>query len=337
MTTQNDLELETAPRPTGSGSTPTRLSPWRRLASQYGSELALAVIIIVVGAVITIGNPVFLTPSNLVNVLLAVSVTGIAAIGATLVIVSGHLDLSVGSNLGYSGLVGALVMQFGIPALGIPAGILVGALVGLANGLLVTYGRVNSFITTLGMLSVVRGLALITTGGSPVDVPASLQVIGQGSVVGIPVPVLILLILVIVAQLFLSRTVLGRRITAVGDNDRAAFLAGVPVRGTIIAAFVLAGVFAAIAGLVNATNLALAPTDAGTGAELDVIAAVIVGGTSLTGGRGSIIGTLLGSCLLGMLRNAFVLLQLSPYLQVTTIGAVIVLAALVDQIRLRRS
>nr|WP_041730172.1 ABC transporter permease [Conexibacter woesei] len=307
------------------------------MTSQWGSELALAGLIVLIGAAIGVSNDAFLTQGNLVNVMRAVAVIGIAAIGATLVIIAGNLDLSVGSVLGYSGLVGALAMHGQIPALGIPAAIAVGVAVGLANGLLVTYGRVNPFIVTLGMLSVVRGLALITTNGTPQEVPESLLFIGQGEVAGIPVSVILLLALVVIAQWFLSRTITGRRITAVGDNPKAAFLAGIPVRRTIITAFVLGGAFAAIAGIVNASNLALATTDAGAGLELDIIAAVIIGGASLTGGRGSIIGALLGATLLALLRNAFVLLQLSPYLQVTTIGAVIILAALIDQLRLRRA
>jgi ribose/xylose/arabinose/galactoside ABC-type transport system permease subunit len=325
--------LEHAEPAVGSG----RRSIGRRVGSQWGSEIALVVLIAIVGAAIAAGNSTFLTQDNLFNVLRSVSVTGIAAIGATLVIISANLDLSVGSVLGYSSLVGAVAMQGSFAYWGIPAALLVGALVGLANGLLITYGGVNSFIATLGMLSVVRGLALVTTDGTPQQVPESLQFIGQGTVVGVPFSVVLLLALVVATQWFLSRTIAGRRITAVGDNSRAAFLAGIPVRRTIVITFVLAGMFAAVAGLVNASNLALATTDAGTGLELDIVAAVIVGGTGLMGGRGSVIGTLLGACLLGLLRNAFVLLHLSPYLQVTAIGSVIVLAALVDQLRLRRS
>lgn len=307
----------------------------RTMFANWGSEIAIGGVIVVLAFTISLFNDRFFTYGNLINIIQAVTVTGIAAIGATLIIVSGHLDLSVGSALGFSGLVGAMAMQGAIPALGILAGIGVGALVGLANGLLVTYGRVNAFIATLGMLSVVRGLALITTNGAPQDVPDSLLFIGQGSVGGVPVSVIILLVLVAVAQWFLSRTIYGRRITAVGDNQQAAYLAGIPVRNTIILSFILAGVFAAIAGIVNASNLALATTDAGTGLELDIVAAVIVGGTSLMGGRGSVIGALLGSCLLGLLRNAFVLLHLSAYLQVTAIGVVIILATLIDQLRQR--
>lgn len=307
----------------------------RTTLANWGSEIAIGGVIVVLAFTISLFNDRFFTYGNLINIIQAVTVTGIAAIGATLIIVSGHLDLSVGSTLGFSGLVGAMAMQGAIPALGILAGIGVGALVGLANGLLVTYGRVNAFIATLGMLSVVRGLALITTNGAPQDIPDSLLFIGQGQVGGIPVSVIILLALVGVAQWFLSRTIYGRRITAVGDNQQAAYLAGIPVRSTIILSFVLAGVFAAIAGIVNASNLALATTDAGTGLELDIVAAVIVGGTSLMGGRGSVIGALLGSCLLGLLRNAFVLLHLSAYLQVTAIGVVIILATLIDQLRQR--
>jgi ribose/xylose/arabinose/galactoside ABC-type transport system permease subunit len=319
----------------GAGRATARSQALRNVLANWGSEIAIGAVIVVLAFVISLFNDRFFTYGNLINILQAVAVTGIAAIGATLIIVSGHLDLSVGSALGFSGLVGAVAMQGAIPALGIVAGIAVGALVGLVNGLLVTYGRVNAFIATLGMLSVVRGLALITTNGAPQDVPDSLLFIGQGKVGGVPVSVIILLGLVAVAQWFLSRTIYGRRITAVGDNKQAAYLAGIPVRSTIILAFVLAGVFAAIAGIVNASNLALATTDAGTGLELDIVAAVIVGGTSLMGGRGSVVGALLGSCLLGLLRNAFVLLHLSAYLQVTAIGVVIILATLIDQLRQR--
>lgn len=315
----------------------TRSTTGRRLVGQWGTELALLLLILVLAAGISIGNSSFLTQTNLFNVLQAISVTGIAAIGATLVIISCNLDLSVGSVVGFSGLVGAVAMQGSVAYWGIPAALIVGGLVGLVNGLLITYGGVNAFIATLGMLSVVRGLALVTTDGSPQPIPESMQFIGQGKIAGVPFSAVLLIALVMLTQVFLSRSTTGRRITAVGDNANAAFLAGIPVRRTIITTFVLAGMFAAVAGLVNASNIALATTDAGTGLELDIVAAVIVGGTSLMGGRGSIIGTLLGSCLLGLLRNAFVLLHLSPYLQVTAIGAVILLAALVDQLRLRRS
>jgi len=322
------------PTQSGRGATGGR-SAVKALVANWGSELAIGAVIVVLAFTISLFNDRFFTYGNLINIIQAVTVTGIAAIGATLIIVSGHLDLSVGSTLGFSGLVGVLAMQGTIPALGIAVGIGVGALVGVVNGLLVTYGRVNAFIATLGMLSVVRGLALITTNGAPQDVPESLLFIGQGKVGGVPVSVIILICLVGLTQWFLSRTIYGRRITAVGDNQQAAFLAGIPVRSTIILSFVLAGVFAAIAGIVNASNLTLATTDAGTGLELDIVAAVIVGGTSLMGGRGSVIGALLGSCLLGLLRNAFVLLHLSAYLQVTAIGVVIILATLIDQLRQR--
>lgn len=313
------------------------VSRLQRVLQDWGSELALAGVIVVLGTIISLFSDRFLTYGNLMNVLQAVSVVGIAGVGATFIIIAGHLDLSVGSTLGYSGLVGAMAMHGPIAWFGLPVGILVGCLVGLANGLLVTYGRINAFIATLGMLSVVRGLALVTSNGAPQTVPESLLFLGQGKVAGVPVSVLILVGVVLLGQAYLSRSVGGRRITAVGDNQRAAFLAGIPVRRTTITAFVLAGGTAALAGLINASNLALATTDAGTGTELDIVAAVIVGGTSLAGGRGSIVGSLLGACLLGLLRNAFVLLHLSPYLQVTAIGAVIIVAALIDQLRLRRA
>jgi len=236
--------------------------------------------------------------------------------------------------MGLSGLCGAYAMSAGLhPALGILVALAVGSTAGLISGLFVVYGKVNSFIVTLGMLSVARGLTYVLSGGLPILIDPRVMFIGQGEVLGIPVQVLIFFGLVIVGQLVLKRSVLGQRVVAVGDNDEAARLSGIPLNSTRLAVFVFSGLAAAVAGVVYTAQVSVAEAQAGTGLELDVIAAVVIGGASLSGGRGSIIGAMLGAYLLGALRNAFILLELSPFLQQMSVGLVIVLAALFDQFR----
>jgi ribose/xylose/arabinose/galactoside ABC-type transport system permease subunit len=228
-------------------------------------------------------------------------------------------------------------MQRGLPA--IPAmvlGVAIGCAAGAVNGALVTFGRVNSFIVTLGTSSAIAGLALYITDRHPIAVPDEATWLGQGSLGPIPVSVIVLILLAAATQAFLSRSMIGQRIIAVGDNNRAAFLSGIPVRATIIFAYCAAGAFAAFAGVLQASSLANAQPAAGSGLVLTIIAGVIIGGTSLMGGRGSIVGTMLGSILLGILSNAFVLLRLNPEIQVVSLGVVIVSAALIDQWRARR-
>jgi ribose/xylose/arabinose/galactoside ABC-type transport system permease subunit len=310
----------------------------RGFAREWGSELIVLVVIVVLGTLVGIGNPVFFSPQNLLNILQAIAVVGIAAIGATLVIVSGNLDLSVGSIVSLGGLMCAIPMLWGVPfEFAILIGVATGCIAGAANGIIVTYGRVNSFIVTLGTSSALAGLALYITDRHPVSMPDASAWLGQGDIGPLPISVLALIVLAAGSQYFLSRTVPGQRITAIGDNQRAAFLSGLPVRSTIILAYVLAGGFAAFAGVLQASALANAAPAAGAGLVLTIIAGVIIGGTSLLGGRGSIIGTLLGSILLGILSNAFILLRLNPEIQVVSLGLVIVFAALVDQWRMRRS
>jgi ribose/xylose/arabinose/galactoside ABC-type transport system permease subunit len=317
---------------------PARPGTWRALAREWGSELIVLVVIVVLGGLVGLGNPVFFSPQNLLNILQAVSVVGIAAIGATLVIVSGNLDLSVGSIISLGGLMCAIPMLWGVPfELAALIGVATGCVAGAVNGLIVTVGRVNSFIVTLGTSSALAGLALYITARHPISMPDSSAWLGQGTIGPVPTSVVVLLVLAAGAQYFLSRTVPGQRITAVGDNGRAAFLSGLPVRATVLLAYILAGGFAAFAGVLQASSLANAAPAAGSGLVLTIIAGVIIGGTSLLGGRGSIVGTLLGSILLGILSNAFILLRLNPEIQVVSLGLVIVLAALVDQWRMRRS
>jgi ribose/xylose/arabinose/galactoside ABC-type transport system permease subunit len=331
--TADDALAEQAdlPRPQGRG----RLAA---LSRGWGSELIVLAVIVVLGLLVGLGNPVFFSAQNLLNILQAVAVVGIAAIGATLVVVSGNLDLSVGSTISLGGLAAALTTTAGLPfEMAILVGVMAGAAVGVVNGLIVTLGRVNSFIVTLGTASAIAGLALYITDRHPIAMPDSSAWLGQGAVGPVPVSVVVLILLVVLTQYFLSRTIPGQRIVAIGDNQRAAYLSGLPVRSTTILAYVLAGMFAAFAGVLQASSLANAQPAAGSGMVLTIIAGVIIGGTSLLGGRGSVIGTLLGSVLLGILSNAFILLRLNPEIQVVSLGVVIVLAALFDQWRMRRS
>lgn len=306
----------------------------KRLPLLRGQETGLIGVIIGLSIAFSFVNPNFLTTDNLRNVLVAVAVVGIMAIGQCFVIIAREIDLSVGSVMGLSGLCGAWLMAAGInPWLAILLAIGVGAAAGFVNGIIVVVFRVNSFIATLGMLSVARGLTQVISGGLPIMVDPSVMFIGQGTFLHIPVQVLIFVGLGILFQLLLTRSVVGQRIVAVGDNDEAARLSGIPINATRIAVFVASGALAAVAGIVYTAQVSVAEAQAGTGLELDVIAAVVIGGASLSGGRGSILGAMLGAYLLGALRNAFILLELSPFLQQMSVGLVIVLAAIFDQFR----
>ena len=310
------------------------VSALRRVPFLRGQEAGLVGVLVALSLLFALFNSSFLTTANLRNVFLAVAVVGIMAIGQCFVLIAGEIDLSVGSVLGLSGLTGAYLATHGLdPVLGVVAGICVGAVAGTLSGLVIVYGKVNSFIVTLGMLSIARGLTQVISGGLPISIDKSVLFIGQGEVAGIPVPVIIFVALVIVGQFVLLRSVLGQRIQAVGDNAEAARLSGIPLNSTRVAVFVLSGALAGVAGVVYTSQVGVAEAQAGTGQELDVIAAVVIGGASLSGGRGSIVGAMLGAYLLGALRNAFILLELSPFLQQMSVGLVIVLAAIFDQAR----
>lgn len=299
-------------------------------------EIGLLGVIVVLAVLFNLVNDRFLTTANLYNLVQAVTVIGIIAIGQTFVLISKEIDLSVGSVLALAAIsTGWLAQVAGLnPWIALLGGLAVGASTGLIIGSIVVIGKVNSFIVSLGALSIARGLTQLITGGLPIQMPAELRFIGQARLFGgIPFSVVLFVVLAIIGQIVLSRTVFGQRVTAIGDNPEAARLGGIPVARTRILTFVLIGVLAAIAGIVFTTQVGVAEGQAGRGLELDVIAAAVIGGASLSGGRGSIVGAFLGACLLGVLRNAFILLALSPFLQELSIGLVIILAALFDQFR----
>lgn len=288
--------------------------------------------LLVVGIVLSFASPVFATSSNLFNVALATSVTALLAVGQTFVIILAEIDLSVGSVLSFSAAVTALVLQHHSTAVGIIVGLGVGAGVGLVNGLLVTKTKMPSFIVTLAMLSIMAGLSLQITQGNPIAVSDfNFQNIGQARIGGVPVPVWIMVAVFIVFGVLLARTRFGRYIYATGDNPEAARLSGIPTDRVKILAFVISGLLAALAGFIITARLSTAEPSAGAGMELEAIAAVIIGGTSLLGGRGEMIGTVVGALLLGVIDNGMNLLNVSPFLQSVVKGIVILIAVLFDR------
>ena len=294
--------------------------------------ILLALLTLCVG--LSIASPYFLEGTNLINILRQISVIGILAVGQAFIIISGEIDLSVGSMLALGGVVAAEVTAKGVdPILAVLIALLVGASAGFTNGILVTKFRINSFIVTLGMLSVARGITLLITGGMPISFDSVASFLGGGYISVIPVSVIIMFAIVMLGHFFATRTVMGRNIFAVGSNKRAAELSGINVVKVKLINFTVMGILAALSGVILAGNLLSASPSSGSGYELDVIAAVVIGGASLAGGEGSIIGVLIGAALLGVLRNGFVLLNISAYWQVVAIGVVIVAAVGLDQLR----
>ncbi|MBL9190659.1 MAG: ribose ABC transporter permease [Opitutaceae bacterium] len=290
----------------------------------------------------------FLTADNGWNILRQISVNLCLSIGMTLVILSGGIDLSVGAILGLAGAVAAGLLKNGL-ALGgldarleftvtgaIVAGIVVGGAAGWFNGFAITRFRLPPFVATLGMLSIARGLTMLWTGGFPVtSLGSTFGFLGTGAILGMPMPVWIMLALVGIFVVVTRRTRFGRHIYAVGGNERAARLTGLNVPRIKLAVYTLAGALAGVAGLIVTARLDSAQPNAGLGYELDSIAAVVIGGTSLSGGRGSIWGTVLGCLIIGVLNNGLFLLNVSPFWQQVIKGGVILLAVAIDKMNAR--
>lgn len=311
----------------------------RRLKrSSKSATFGVALILIGLCLILAITTRNFLTQSNLFSVMRAFSFIAIIAIGEAMIIISGGVDLSVGSVFGFGGLIGAMAMSnWGVPIpIGFLMGLAVGAAFGLANGLLITKVRMPPFIVTLGMLSVVRGLSYAVTSGYPIRTPPAFNAFGQGYLGPIPLPVVYLVLLVILFSFFLKKTVIGRRIYAIGGNEEASKVSGIRVDRVKLVVYILAGTLAAFAGLTASARLGVSQSTAGLGYELDVVAAVIIGGASLSGGKGTILGAILGAAIMGVLRNGLVLLNVSAYWQQTVIGLVIIIAIAADQFRQRR-
>lgn len=315
--------------PPGPAPAPPRVPLGQRIWRDYGSLIGL----LVIGAVLSGLSDRFLTASNLINVARQVSINAIVAAGMTLVIITGGIDLSVGSTIALAGCAALMAAGPAGDLLGMGAGLLAGALVGLLNGGLVAWGRVPPFITTLATMTMVRGATLVLTNGEPIVKSEGLYLwLGQASVGPIPVPILLMAGVLLATRWFLARTRWGIYVYAVGGNAEAARLVGISLAGVQILVYVLAGLLSGLAGLVLAARLSSAQPNTGVGFELDAIAAVVLGGTSLMGGEGTIWGTTVGAFIIGILNNGFNLLNVSPFYQLIAKGVVIVLAVLADQL-----
>lgn len=320
---------------------PNQTLVFKRSWARIYQSPSFGIIAILLGmcVIISIFTDKFFTSDNLFSVFRAFSFIGILAIGQCMVIITGGIDLSVGSVFAFSSVTSALAMvKFGLPVpIGILVGLLSGLLFGLSNGLYITKLKLPPFIATLGTLSIARGLSYGITGGYPIpDFPDSFKFMGQGYIGIIPFPVAMVIILGILVTIFLKSSILGRRIYALGGNEEAAKLSGIRTDRVKIIVYSMSGVFASISGMATAARLGVAQSTAGLGYELDTIAAVIIGGASVSGGVGTVLGAILGAAIMGVLRNGLVLLNVSAYWQQAVIGCVIILAVTIDQLRFRK-
>ena len=285
---------------------------------------------------LSILSPYFMTTNNILNIFRQTSIYGIIAVGMTFVILTGGIDLSVGSILALSGMIAAGLMknnEMGIFIASVVA-ILVGAGIGLINGVLITKGKIAPFVVTLGMVTIARGLTLIYSKGYPISgFSAEFRYLGGGYFLGIPIPVIIFIVTVALAWFILNHTRLGRYTYAIGGNEETVKLSGINVNFYKTMVYVIVGIASSLSALILTSRLNSAEAIAGQGYELDVIAAVVIGGTSLSGGRGSIIGTLIGALLIGVINNGMNLLGISPYFQQVVKGALIIGAVILDRLR----
>lgn len=323
--------LRKQPRPSGDGGG-FRLTAGRLL----GENGALAGLVILVVA-LAIASGDFLTVTNLLNVGVQAAVTAILAFGVTFVIVTAGIDLSVGAVAALSAVVLAWTATgHGWPwPVALAVAVAVGLAAGLVNGALITYGKLPPFIATLAMLGVARGLALVISDGSPIALPGAVTHLGDTIGEYLPVPVIVMIAMGLLTALVLARTYSGRAMYAIGGNEEAARLSGIRVNRQKLVTYGLSGAFAAVAGIVLASRLASAQPQAANGYELDAIAAVVIGGASLSGGKGKAFGTLVGALILAVLRNGLNLLSVSAFWQQVVIGVVIALAVLLDTVRRR--
>ncbi|SDI67726.1 ribose ABC transporter permease [Billgrantia gudaonensis] len=310
----------------------TSNASFTRLLIDNKAFLALIVLVAVSAAM----SDSFLTPDNLLNVLRQTSINAIIAMGVTFVILTAGIDLSVGAVLALTGAFAASMTASGLaPWLSVPGTIASGALLGVISGLFVAYGRIQAFVVTLVAMTVVRGFALVYTDGRPIsigggEVADAFWQLGGGYWLGIPIPIYLMFFVFVLCWGVLHHTRFGRHVYAVGGNEQVARLSGIDVNRIKVSVYAIAGACAALAGVVLTARLGSAQPNAGMTYELDAIAAVVIGGTSLMGGRGRIFGTLVGALVIGVLNNALNIMGVSSYFQMIAKGAVILLAVLID-------
>jgi len=313
----------------------------RRLSAKLTGEFGIGIAFVLEFILFAILSPYFFTPDNLLNVSLQASITAIIAAGMTFVILTGGIDLSVGSLVAFAGIVATSTLKSGLPpapalAAGILAGWAVGALSGAFAGFFITRFNIAPFIVTLATMTIWRGAAFVWTDGRPVwELPEAFAFLGTGRLLAVPVPSIIMVLTFVASHIILTRTRFGRHVYAVGGNIEAARLAGIRTGRVLRRVYVLSGSLAALSGILLSSRMNSGQPNAGVAYELDVIAAVVVGGTSLSGGTGSIIGTFIGAMLIAVLRNGLNLLNVNSYVQQVIVGVVILLAVMLDRIRRR--
>ncbi|MDO4594633.1 MAG: ribose ABC transporter permease [Tissierellia bacterium] len=301
--------------------------------SNLGTVIALIVLMIFV----TILNPSFIRSNNLLNLLRQLTINGFIAYGMTFVILTGGIDLSVGSILGLTSAIFVGLAAKGMPMfISLIIALILGSILGLINGIFITKAKLAPFIVTLATMTIYRGLTLVYTNGRPIPGNRESRLfafLGRGLVLNIPFQVILFFIVFIILYILLKKTAFGRKVYAVGGNEKASFIAGIKTDKVKIAIYTISGLMASIAGLILTSRLNSAGPQAGASYEMDAIAAVVLGGTSMTGGKGSLTGTLIGALILGVLNNGLNLLGVSSFYQQIVKGAVILLAVLVDRKR----
>ena len=301
--------------------------------SKFQSVIGLIVFSVIVAFI----NSRFMTTSNILNILRQTSINAVIATGMTFVILTGGIDLSVGSILGFSGAVAAMMLASGVDSLiAIPTALVVGLIAGGLNGVLISKGKLQPFIVTLATMTMLRGATLVFTDGKPIGTgfEANSKLFawfGNGYVLGIPVPIIVIIVTFLVALFVLTQTKIGRYVYALGGNEEATKLSGISTDKVKIFVYAISGMMAALAGIIITSRLSSAQPTAGSGYELDAIAAVVLGGTSLAGGTGTIVGTMIGALIIGVLNNALNLMDVSSYFQMLAKGSVILLAVLLDR------
>ena len=322
----------------GASTAEARPSVFRRLLEQR--ELSIFIVVLIVAAGLLIASPNFLSQANLTALVLGLSFNAIVAVGMTVLLISGGFDLSVGASLALAGAVAGMVMtKFGMPApVGILAGLLAGATVGVANGLIIAKVGVNPLIATLGMQQVARGIVFLLTSGLGIpNLPDEFNVIAQGKLFSLQFPVYVMLVVVIVGEILLRRWRFFRQSYFIGGNERSARLSGINVDRVKIWNYVLMGTLAALSGILLTARMGTASVSAGLGVDLQVISACVIGGASLAGGEGSVLGSLLGVVLMALILNGLNLLGINPYWQTIVIGGVLILTVAVDALNRRRT
>lgn len=307
----------------------------RKFKSNGASTLTIALIFVAMVVILSIVKPAFLDKTNLLNTARSFSAYAIAGLGVSMVIMTGGIDISTCSVYGLAGVIAALSIKGGMPTgIAIILGVVASAACGAVNGGLVVYCKLPPMIATLGTQQIFRGICYITTKGYPISgLGKSFLWLGQGYFLGIPISIYSMVVIIALFAVFRNMTTTGRRIFAMGGNAEASRISGINIKWLTILCYLLSGITAGFAGIMNASKLGVCQPTAGTGFEMDAIASVVIGGSSLSGGEGTVLGTVIGAAIIGVLRNALVLLSVDSYFQTLIIGTVIIVFVSIDQIR----